>query len=129
MASPSTCQGYNFAVDWWSLGVTAFELKSGGARPFEINQKTSVSSAIVIFEKSKNNHLQWSNNWSPEFTKFLAGLLTLLPDKRTTSLAVAKKTKGPFISDSDFLDFIKNCSQFKASKYGSMLLEAAFRFC
>jgi serine/threonine protein kinase len=84
-------------VDWWSLGVTAFELKSGGARPFEINQKTSVSSAIVIFEKSKNNHLQWSNNWSPEFTKFLAGLLTLLPDKRTTSLAVAKKTKGPFI--------------------------------
>jgi len=93
VASPSTCQGYSFAVDWWSLGVTAFELKSGGARPFEINQKTSVSSAIVIFEKSKNNHLQWSSNWSPEFTKFLAGLLTLLPDKRTTSLAVAKKTK------------------------------------
>ena len=125
MASPSTCQGYNFAVDWWSLGVTAFELKSGGARPFEINQKTSVSSAIVIFEKSKNNHLQWSSNWSPEFTKFLAGLLTLLPDKRTTSLAVAKKTKGPFISDGDFWDFIENCSEFKAC----MWLEAAFRFC
>ena len=109
--------------------MTAFELKSGGARPFEINQKTSVSSAIVIFEKSKNNHLQWSNNWSPEFTKFLAGLLTLLPDKRTTSLAVAKKTKGPFISDVDFLDFIENCSEFKVSKYRIMWLEAPFRFC
>ena len=82
--------------------MTAFELKSGGARPFEINQKTSVSSAIVIFEKSKNNHLQWSSNWSPEFTKFMAGLLTLLPEKRTTSLAMAKKTKGPFISGGDF---------------------------
>jgi serine/threonine kinase 32 len=120
VASPSTCQGYNFAVDWWSLGVTAFELKSGGARPFEINQKTSVSSAIVIFEKSKNNHLQWSSNWSPEFTKFMAGLLTLLPDKRTTSLAVAKKTKGPFISGGDFWDFIENCFKFKASRYRSI---------
>ena len=99
MASPSTCQGYNFAVDWWSLGVTAFELKSGGKRPFEINQKTSISSAIVIFETSKNSSLNWSSNWSPEFTKFVASLLALHPDKRTTSLTMAKKTKASSIYD------------------------------
>ena len=56
VASPGTCQGYSYAVDWWSLGVTAFELKTGGHRPFEINPKTSVSSAIVIFETSKNRY-------------------------------------------------------------------------
>ena len=93
VASPSTCQGYNFAVDWWSLGVTAFELKSGGERPFDINQKTSVSTAIVIFEKSKTNPPQYSSSWSPEFTKFVAGLLSICPEKRTATLAMAKKTK------------------------------------
>ena len=99
VASPSTCHGYNFSVDWWSLGVTAFELKSGGARPFEINQKTSVSTALVIFEKSKANPPQYSNSWSPEFTKFLSGLLTVYPEKRTATLAMAKKTKVSFKND------------------------------
>ncbi len=72
VASPTTNQGYNFACDWWSLGVTAFELKTGGQRPFEINPKTSVSSAIVLLEMSKNS-MTWPSSWSPEFTKFVAG--------------------------------------------------------
>ena len=92
VASPSTCQGYSYPVDWWSLGVTAFELKAGGQRPFEINPKTSVSSAIVIFEASKNS-VPWPSTWSPEFAKFVASLLTLHPDKRISTLALTKKAK------------------------------------
>lgn len=72
--------------------MTAFELKTGGMRPFDICPKTSAASAIVILEASKNS-LAFPSCWSPEFTKFVASLLALHPDKRTTSVALAKKTR------------------------------------
>lgn len=92
VASPGECQGYSFAADWWSLGITAFEMKTGGLRPFEIHPKASMSSAIVILEAS-TTCISYPSTWSPEFTKFVGSLLTLNPDKRTSSLAMAKKTK------------------------------------
>ena len=72
--------------------MTAYELKTGCQRPYEINPKTSVTSAIIIFESSKNS-IPWPSTWSPEFTKFLSCLLTFHPEKRIANLAQAKKTK------------------------------------
>ena len=53
VGSPSECEGYNFSIDWWSLGITAFELKTAGLRPFDIGPATTVSEAVSIFETSE----------------------------------------------------------------------------
>ena len=52
-------------MDWWSLGVTAFELKTAGSRPYDIGPKTSVTLALQMFESGlvkKDTHrlLCWS---------------------------------------------------------------------
>ena len=88
-ASSSTFPGYGFAVDWWSLGVTAYELKTG-QRPYDIGMRTSLASAIHLLESSS---LVLDSDWSPEFAKFFQSLIQMLPEKRVTSWAALKKTK------------------------------------
>lgn len=40
-------EGYGAAVDWWSLGVTAYELKTG-RRPFNIHSNTPLPSTLQV---------------------------------------------------------------------------------
>ena len=40
-------EGYGHAVDWWALGVTAYELRTGG-RPFNIRSATSLPSSLQV---------------------------------------------------------------------------------
>ena len=61
VGSPSECEGYNFSIDWWSLGITAFELKTAGLRPYDIGPATSVSEAVAIFETSETRIGKFSN--------------------------------------------------------------------
>ena len=93
-ASSSTSPGYGFAVDWWSLGVTAYELKTG-QRPYDIGMRTSLASAIHLLESSswELESLLLDSDWSPEFAKFFQSLIQMLPEKRVTSWAALKKTK------------------------------------
>jgi len=42
------CEGYGFPVDWWSLGIVAYEMFFG-ARPFDIHSTTSVSEVRALF--------------------------------------------------------------------------------
>ena len=55
----SGCQGdgYSHAVDWWSLGVTAYEMKSGGIRPFSIDSRTSPTSAIALINEGASKNI------------------------------------------------------------------------
>ena len=69
-----TLYGYSFAVDWWSLGITAYELKLG-LRPFDIGLKTSVAGALQLLETPLQ--IGYPPEWSPEFTKFIHSLLSV----------------------------------------------------
>ena len=90
-SSSSPMTGYSFSVDWWSLGITAYELKFG-VRPFEIGMKTSVTAALLIIEDSASLPA-CPPEWSPEFTKFIHNLLNVVPEKRISNWATLKKTK------------------------------------
>ena len=91
--SIGNCDGYNFAVDWWSLGVTAFELKTAGSRPYDIGPKTSVTLALQMFESGLVKKDFWPCHWSPEFSKVVSGLMEIQDHKRIKSLAMISKTK------------------------------------
>ena len=85
--------GYSYPVDWWSLGVTAYELKTG-CRPYEIHSRTSLSTVMSLFSPSEGvKPPPYSSKWSPEFTKFIQSLLCVRPEKRIASLAAMKSTK------------------------------------
>ncbi|XP_077402160.1 serine/threonine-protein kinase 32A isoform X2 [Vanacampus margaritifer] len=52
--------GYSFAVDWWSLGVTAYELLRG-QRPYVMRSSTPANEILHTFRKV---HLSFPPSWS-----------------------------------------------------------------
>lgn len=88
----SSASGYGHAADWWSLGVTAYELMCAGRRPFDIGSRTSVLAAAAMFAAVEVEKIV-PLKWSPEFSKFVAGLLTIKADKRLVTWSGVKKTK------------------------------------
>lgn len=53
------CVGYNFAVDWWSLGVCAYEMLAL-CRPYDIHSTTSICDVRALF----NTPLTYPRHWS-----------------------------------------------------------------
>ncbi|OXA45615.1 Serine/threonine-protein kinase 32A [Folsomia candida] len=59
--------GYDFAVDWWSLGIVAYEL-AAGRRPYEIHSHYSNKDIRLVHLTATP---KWPSAWPPEFTQLL----------------------------------------------------------
>ncbi|XP_043568496.1 serine/threonine-protein kinase 32C isoform X2 [Chiloscyllium plagiosum] len=75
--------GYSFEVDWWSLGVTAYELLRGW-RPYDIHSSVTVESLIQLFSTVS---VQYSSTWTKEVVTLLRKLLTVKPEHRLSRLS------------------------------------------
>nr|XP_012629633.1 serine/threonine-protein kinase 32A isoform X1 [Microcebus murinus] len=85
--------GYSFAVDWWSLGVTAYELLRG-RRPYHIRSSTSSKEIVHMFETAI---VTYPSAWSQEMVSFLKKLLEPNPDQRFARLSDIQNS--PYMSD------------------------------
>ncbi|XP_037015082.2 serine/threonine-protein kinase 32C [Artibeus jamaicensis] len=74
--------GYSFEVDWWSVGVMAYELLRGW-RPYDIHSSNAVESLVQLFSTVS---VQYVPSWSKETVALLRKLLTVNPKHRVSSL-------------------------------------------
>ncbi|TRZ01638.1 hypothetical protein DNTS_015966 [Danionella cerebrum] len=85
--------GYAFEVDWWSLGVTIFEVLRGW-RPYDIHASNSVESLLQLFSTVS---VQYSSTWNKDLVSLLRKLLTVNPEHRFSSLT--QMQTASFLSD------------------------------
>ncbi|XP_023585677.1 serine/threonine-protein kinase 32C isoform X4 [Trichechus manatus latirostris] len=74
--------GYSFEVDWWSVGVMAYELLRGW-RPYDIHSSNAVESLVQLFGTVS---VQYAPAWSKDVVALLRKLLTVNPEHRVSSL-------------------------------------------
>uniref|UniRef100_A0A8D2ZX96 Serine/threonine kinase 32A n=1 Tax=Scophthalmus maximus TaxID=52904 RepID=A0A8D2ZX96_SCOMX len=75
--------GYSFSVDWWSLGITAYELLRG-QRPYVMRSSTPANEILQTFHKV---HPSYPAGWSLEMKSLLRKLLCIDVQKRISCLA------------------------------------------
>uniref|UniRef100_A0A3B4YCB7 non-specific serine/threonine protein kinase n=1 Tax=Seriola lalandi dorsalis TaxID=1841481 RepID=A0A3B4YCB7_SERLL len=85
--------GYAFEVDWWSLGVTIFEVLRGW-RPYDIHANNSVESLIQLFSTVS---VQYSPAWPKDLVSLMRKLLTVNPEHRFSS--VSDMQTSPYLAD------------------------------
>ncbi|XP_039396755.1 serine/threonine-protein kinase 32B isoform X5 [Mauremys reevesii] len=85
--------GYSYPVDWWSLGVTAYELLRGW-RPYEIHSATPIDEILNMF---KIERVHYSSTWCKGMIALLKKLLTKDPECRLSSLADIQSS--PYLAD------------------------------
>ncbi|XP_058402694.1 serine/threonine-protein kinase 32B isoform X1 [Diceros bicornis minor] len=85
--------GYSYPVDWWSLGVTAYELLRGW-RPYEIHSATPVDDILNMF---KVERVHYSSTWCKGMVALLKKLLTKDPESRLSSLGDVQS--APYLAD------------------------------
>ncbi|KAK7007472.1 Serine/threonine-protein kinase 32C [Halocaridina rubra] len=110
-----TCDGYSYPVDWWSLGVTAYEVRRA-KRPYDIHSNTSFHEIRVMFMQPP----KFPSDCHPNLVDLIAQLLTLSPETRlqsfeailrnalassfTKDTILKKKAKPPFTPPKDHLN-------------------------
>nr|XP_036846976.1 serine/threonine-protein kinase 32B isoform X2 [Manis javanica] len=85
--------GYSYPVDWWSLGVTAYELLRGW-RPYEIHSATPVEEILSMFRAER---VHYSSTWGKGMVALLKKLLTKDPESRLSSLGDVQS--APYLAD------------------------------
>ncbi|XP_074467187.1 serine/threonine-protein kinase 32A isoform X2 [Sebastes fasciatus] len=75
--------GYTFSVDWWSLGITAYELLRG-QRPYVMRSSTPANEILQTFHKV---HPSYPAAWSLEMKSLIRKLLCIDVQKRISCLA------------------------------------------
>ncbi|XP_027453178.1 serine/threonine-protein kinase 32B isoform X3 [Zalophus californianus] len=85
--------GYSYPVDWWSLGVTAYELLRGW-RPYEIHSATPIDEILNMF---KVERIHYSSTWCKGMVALLKKLLTKDPESRLSSLGDVQS--APYLAD------------------------------
>ncbi|XP_026089953.1 serine/threonine-protein kinase 32B [Carassius auratus] len=78
-----THPGYSFAVDWWSLGITAYELLRG-QRPYIMRTNTPANEILHTFHIA---HPCYPAAWSTGIRSLLPKLLCVNAQKRISSLS------------------------------------------
>nr|XP_030126594.3 serine/threonine-protein kinase 32B isoform X1 [Taeniopygia guttata] len=85
--------GYSYPVDWWSLGITAYELLRGW-RPYEIHSATPIDEILNMF---KIERVHYSSTWCKGMIALLKKLLIKDPECRLSSLADIQNS--PYLAD------------------------------
>ncbi|XP_077136245.1 serine/threonine-protein kinase 32B [Ranitomeya variabilis] len=85
--------GYSYPVDWWSLGITAYELLRGW-RPYEIHSTTPIDDILNMF---KIERVHYSSTWCKNMVVLLKKLLTKDLECRFSSLADIQTS--PYLAD------------------------------
>uniref|UniRef100_A0A4W3JWY9 Serine/threonine kinase 32A n=1 Tax=Callorhinchus milii TaxID=7868 RepID=A0A4W3JWY9_CALMI len=91
--NPVEGSGYSFDVDWWSLGITAYELLKG-RRPYEIRSSTPVNEILHMFN---SNSINYPSTWSAGLESLLRKLITVNPVQRLSSLTDIRSV--PYLAD------------------------------
>ncbi|XP_012234402.1 serine/threonine-protein kinase 32A isoform X1 [Linepithema humile] len=81
--------GYGFAVDWWSLGILAWETLAM-ERPYPLHSTTSNREALRILQEERPT----PSHWSPSVRDLLDRLLTLAPNARVSRLKELKQASA-----------------------------------
>ncbi|XP_023179966.1 serine/threonine-protein kinase 32A isoform X1 [Drosophila hydei] len=87
--------GYSYPVDWWSLGVVAYEMRSN-TRPFVLHSHTP----LVEIKNVLNSTVHYPHYWSHEFIDLLQKLLCVHPGARISTQQELHQT--PLLRPWDF---------------------------
>ncbi|XP_071827168.1 serine/threonine-protein kinase 32B-like isoform X1 [Apostichopus japonicus] len=89
-------RGYDFSVDWWSMGVCIYEMLRG-KRPYDIHSTSSVNDIHHILTTTT---VHYPSSWNSSLVSVLKHLLALDPQKRTTDLQ--RFLQHSFVADVDW---------------------------
>uniref|UniRef100_A0A183EPS0 Protein kinase domain-containing protein n=2 Tax=Gongylonema pulchrum TaxID=637853 RepID=A0A183EPS0_9BILA len=91
--------GYDEIVDWWSLGVIAFELLTG-CSPFTVDGHSNTSKDIA--KRILTKRVPFPRNFDKLATDFISRLLEKSARRRLGRKGVEEIKKHPFLADTDW---------------------------
>ncbi|XP_054766359.2 serine/threonine-protein kinase 32B-like [Lytechinus pictus] len=90
------CKGYSYPVDWWSLGVCAYEMLRT-KRPYDIHANSSVSDIQHLFSTTT---VHYPSTWHPSLADLIKQFLSIDPVERISDLQSI--SKHSFMADVDW---------------------------